>query len=242
MTHTRIALLLSSALALAVHLPAQAQDAGLAPEDAQATNSHEIVVTAQKREQLLVDVPQSISVISGDTLENQQATSFQDYLNLVPGLQLDQSTPGAGRLILRGLNTGGVASTVAVYVDETPFGSSSALVNGGVLAGDFDTFDIDRIEVLRGPQGTLYGASSLGGLLKFVTNEPDPGKFEGRARNDRRHQGRGAFLSRQRDGQHPVGRHARAAGDRILQQDRRIYRFDRHHRDIFHDPGARRCR
>lgn len=162
---------LAPAVAKAQEVPAAAADEG-----------EVIVVTAQKREQLLIDIPQSITVVSGETLENQQATSFQDYLNLVPGLQLDQSTPGAGRLILRGLNTGGVASTVAVYSDETPFGSSSALANGGVLAGDFDTFDVDRIEVLRGPQGTLYGASSLGGLLKFVTNEPDSSKFEVRGR------------------------------------------------------------
>ncbi len=157
---------------------AQPQDAPTADREA----GEEIVVTAQRRQQLLIDVPQSITVVSGETLETQQATNFQDYLNLVPGLQLDQSTPGAGRLILRGLNTGGVASTVSVYVDETPFGSSSALVNGGVLAGDFETFDVDRIEVLRGPQGTLYGASSLGGVLRFVTNEPSTAGFEGRVR------------------------------------------------------------
>jgi len=163
--------------------PALAQDK-LAQDRAPAeeTDAAVIVVTAQKREQVLLDIPQSISVVGGETLERQQATNFQDYLNRVPGLQLDQSTPGAGRLILRGLNTGGVASTVAVYVDETPYGSSSALANGGVLAGDLDTFDMARVEVLRGPQGTLYGASSLGGLLKFVTNAPDPSKFEARAR------------------------------------------------------------
>jgi iron complex outermembrane receptor protein len=134
--------------------------------------NQDIIVTAQKRAQLLIDVPQSISVITGGTLEKQQANSFQDYLKLVPGLQLDQSTPGEGRLILRGINTGGVASTVGVYMDETPFGSSSGLANGGNLAGDFDTFDLDRVEVLRGPQGTLYGASSLSGVLKFVTKLP----------------------------------------------------------------------
>ena len=80
------------------------------------------------------------------------------------------------------MNTGGVSSTVAVYVDETPFGSSTGLVNGAILAGDIDTFDMSRIEVLRGPQGTLYGASSLGGVLKFVTNEPKFGAFDLRAR------------------------------------------------------------
>jgi iron complex outermembrane recepter protein len=142
----------------------------------------EIVVTAQKRTEALIDVPLSITAVDGGTLERQQATNFQDYLKLVPGLQLSQSTPGNGRLVMRGVNTGGVASTVAVYVDETPFGSSSGLVNGAILAGDFDTFDMQRIEVLRGPQGTLYGASSLGGVLKFATNPPSTEEFESRVR------------------------------------------------------------
>lgn len=142
----------------------------------------EIIVTAQKRQQTTVDVPQSISVVSGATLEEQQASGFSDYLKLVPGLQLNQDTPGQGRLVMRGINTGGVASTVAVYLDETPFGSSSGLANGAILAADFDTFDLSRIEVLRGPQGTIYGASSLGGVLKFVTNAPDTGRTLARAR------------------------------------------------------------
>lgn len=192
MINCRTALLLSSGLAamlaaapaLAIQdAPAEGQTAAQATADTStAQQGEEIVVTAQKRPQVLLDVPQSITVVSGATLENQQATNFADYLKLVPGLQLDQSNPGEGRLILRGLNTGGVASTVAVYLDETPFGSSTGLVNGGVLAGDFDTFDVARIEVLRGPQGTLYGASSLGGLLKFVTNEPDTTQVEARGR------------------------------------------------------------
>ena len=161
---------------------ASTQDPAAATADSENEGPEVIVVTAQKRTQVLIDVPQSITVVGGDTLENLQATNFQDYLKLVPGLQLDQSNPGEGRLIIRGLNTGGVASTVATYLDETPFGSSTGLVNGGVLAGDFDVFDVARIEVLRGPQGTLYGASSLGGLMKFVTNEPNVTKVEARGR------------------------------------------------------------
>lgn len=140
----------------------------------------EIIVTAQKRTEALIDVPLSISVVDGGALERQHAANFEDYLKLVPGLQLNQDTPGSGRLVMRGINTGGIASTVAVYVDETPFGSSSGLVNGAVLAGDFDPFDMQRIEVLRGPQGTLYGASSLGGVLKFATNPPQTDRFEAR--------------------------------------------------------------
>jgi len=141
-----------------------------------------IVVTAQKVAQSLVDVPLSISVVGGSDLERVQASNIQDYVKLVPGLQLTQSTPGFGRLVLRGINTGGVASTVGVYVDETTFGSSSGLANGAILAADFDTFDIARVEVLRGPQGTLYGASSLGGVLKYVTVEPQFDSFQGRVR------------------------------------------------------------
>jgi iron complex outermembrane recepter protein len=151
-------------------------------QEAEARDPDTIVVTAQKREQDLIDVPQSVSVVSGATLERQQAVTFQDYAKLVPGLQLEQSNPGEARIVLRGINTGGVASTVSTYIDETPFGSSSGQNNGAILAGEFDTFDISRIEVLRGPQGTLYGASSLGGVVKFVTNLPSTKALEGRAR------------------------------------------------------------
>jgi outer membrane receptor protein involved in Fe transport len=167
---------LLTALALAVS-SAYAQEKEVAAEKLE-----QVVVTAQKRVQTTVDVAQSMTVVTGASLEKEQAVGFSDYLKLVPGMQLVQGTQGAGRLVLRGINTGGVASTVAVYVDETPFGSSSGLVNGAVLAGDFDTFDMSRIEVLRGPQGALYGASSLGGLLKFVTNEPRTDKFQMRVR------------------------------------------------------------
>jgi len=149
---------------------------------AEGQNIEEVIVTAQKRSEALIDVPQSVSVVDGGSLERAQATNFQDYLKLVPGLQLSQTTPGQGRLVMRGINTGGVASTVAVYVDETPFGSSSGLVNGAILAADFDPFDMQRIEVLRGPQGTLYGASSLGGVLKFATNPPNTDRAEARVR------------------------------------------------------------
>lgn len=153
-----------------------------AQEKPETTNLEEVVVTAQKVSQSIVDVPMSISVVGADDLEKAQALNIQDYARLVPGLQFTQAQPGFGRLVLRGINTGGVASTVGVYVDETTFGSSSGLANGAILAGDFDTFDVARIEVLRGPQGTLYGASSLGGVLKYVTNEPQFDSFEARVR------------------------------------------------------------
>jgi iron complex outermembrane receptor protein len=132
----------------------------------------DIVVTAQKRTQNLIDVPQSITVVTGQILDQRHATSLIDYASLVPGLSLQQQNAGETRIILRGINTGGASPTVAVYIDDTPFGSSTSQTNAAKLAGDIDPFDIERIEVLRGPQGTLYGANSLGGLLKYVTAAP----------------------------------------------------------------------
>jgi iron complex outermembrane recepter protein len=154
--------------------------------DAAATGTNSdaletIIVTAEKRAEPLKDVPMSITALSAATLDDLQARDFQDYAALVPGLSLQTSQPGLTRLTLRGQNAGGVGSTVAVYLDESPFGSSSALLNGSIITGDFDTWDLARIEVLRGPQGTLYGANSEGGLLKFVTNAPVLGSFSGAA-------------------------------------------------------------
>ncbi|GAA4748043.1 TonB-dependent receptor [Sphingomonas daechungensis] len=186
--HTsRIALLGSVAVVCAATPSvALAQDAPAAAPEAAAPapepQGDEIIITAQKRSEAILDIPQSVTVVGGDTLERQHSVTFSDYLSQVPGLSLEQSEPGVGRLVLRGVNTGGVSSTVAIYVDETPFGSSTGLVNGAILAGDFDTFDVSRIEVLRGPQGTLYGASSLGGVLKFVTNAPEFDAFHARGR------------------------------------------------------------
>jgi outer membrane receptor protein involved in Fe transport len=140
-----------------------------------------IIVTADKREEPISSVPMSVTAISGGTLDDLQARDFADYAALVPGLSLASSQPGQTRLTLRGQNAGGVGSTVGVYVDESPFGSSTALLNGSINTGDFDTWDMQRIEVLRGPQGTLYGANTEGGLLKFVTNAPVLGSFSGAA-------------------------------------------------------------
>jgi iron complex outermembrane receptor protein len=141
----------------------------------------DIVVTAQKRREALKEVPLSVTALRGEDLARRQQRSFADYASSVPGLSLESQGPGVTRVTLRGLNAGGVGSTVAIYVDESPFGSSTALLNGGSLAGDIDTWDLQRVEVLSGPQGTLYGANAQGGLIKFVANTPDTSGFEGAA-------------------------------------------------------------
>jgi outer membrane receptor protein involved in Fe transport len=168
----------ASTVAGAVALALAAAAAGA--QESAATNLNEVVVTAQKRTQALADIPMSVSVVAGEALERARATDFQDIASMVPGLSLISSQPGVTRVTLRGINTGGVASTVGIYINDVPFGSSSGLANGAILSGDIDTFDMQRVEVLRGPQGTLYGASALGGVIKYVANAPSTEGFEAR--------------------------------------------------------------
>ena len=141
----------------------------------------EIIVTATKRADLIQNVPQSISAVTGADLEHIGATQIEDYFNYVPGLNfLGNGQVGQHELSLRGITTGLSGSgTVGIYVDDVPFGSTSGFAEGGLLALDLMPFDLSRVEVLRGPQGTLYGSNALGGILKYVTNQPDSGKFEG---------------------------------------------------------------
>ncbi|HWE44568.1 MAG TPA: TonB-dependent receptor [Caulobacteraceae bacterium] len=170
-------LLACSVATCAIVTAGQAFAADAAPADAAPTTVQEVVVTANKRAEKLHDVAMGVTALGGDKLDTQQAVSFVDYAAQVPSLALQAIGPGESRLTLRGENSGGVGSTTAVYIDESPFGSSNALANGSITTGDFDTFDLQRVEVLRGPQGTLYGASTEGGLIKFVLNAPDPTRY-----------------------------------------------------------------
>jgi outer membrane receptor protein involved in Fe transport len=172
----RVSSLVPLVLAPVAAIPAAQADQAATTQPA-ATALQEIVVTAQKRAEKLHDVPMGVTAITTEELDKQQLVSLADLQSRVPGLSLTQTAPGITRLTLRGQNVGGVGSTVTTYVDDTPFGSSNALANGFGFSGDFDTWDLQRVEVLRGPQGTLYGAGSEGGLLKYVTNPPDPTKF-----------------------------------------------------------------
>jgi iron complex outermembrane recepter protein len=134
----------------------------------------EVVVTAQKRTERLIDTPQSVSVVSADDIGKMAATQFRDFANTIPGLNFSTAGAGYSQISLRGVTSGvDTNPTVGVYVDDVPYGSSTAFAYGGRLALDVGLFDLERIEVLRGPQGTLYGASTMGGLIKYVSKEPD---------------------------------------------------------------------
>jgi iron complex outermembrane recepter protein len=133
-----------------------------------------VVVTANKRVENIRDVAASISVIGERQLENLGASSLADYASLIPGLQVqDIGSPGQTSVSLRGISALSSGATVATYLDEVPVGSSGIYQGANTLMLDVLPYDISRIEVLRGPQGTLYGAGAIGGLLKYVTRAPE---------------------------------------------------------------------
>jgi len=137
-----------------------------------------VIVTAEKRAESAQNVPMSLTVLGQDQLNTLNLRNFEDIMAQVPGLSVSEADPSHPVLILRGINAGGDGATVGTYLDETPYGSSNALANGTDTAPNLDTFDMQRVEVLRGPQGTLYGAGAEGGLLKFVSNAPDATGFD----------------------------------------------------------------
>jgi outer membrane receptor for ferrienterochelin and colicin len=135
----------------------------------------EVVVTALRREQSLQEVPAAISVLGASEINAKAAEDYRDYLTTVPGVNLTEGNLGQTQVTIRGVSDGLGASRplTGIYFDETPVTQS--------FVGTFDpnVFDIDRVEVLRGPQGTLYGAASMGGTVRIITNKPDLNTLEG---------------------------------------------------------------
>ena len=172
--------------------PAIAQEA--APASAQTTDPAapataapnqglaDIVVTATKRGDINVQkVAQSIQVLTSESLQRQQIEGFADYARMIPSLSSIDQGPGQTQIVLRGVTTGRInhsqpqnKSTTGLYIDEIP-------VSSGAFNPDLALFDVERIEVLRGPQGTLYGAGAMSGAIRTLTNAPRLGKTEGLA-------------------------------------------------------------
>ncbi len=145
----------------------------------ETATTERVVVTANKREENVQEVPSSISVIDDVELDNLHATQLSDYGAYIPGLQVNSTgTPGKATISLRGLAPISSGATVATYIDETPAGSSGLYQAATNFELDLLPYDIRRVEVLRGPQGTLYGANSIGGLVKYVTLDPSLDKRE----------------------------------------------------------------
>jgi iron complex outermembrane recepter protein len=151
-----------------VAMPALAQNKPAADAD----EIKEIVITATRRDTLISDTPISIRAVSGDDLEAKGATSLADYALSVPGLSYVEIGVGGSQLTIRGIGSDAGAATVGYYLDEAPLSSAG-------FTADFANFDVERIEILRGPQGTLYGDSSMGGTLRVITKKPDYRDFGG---------------------------------------------------------------
>ena len=133
-----------------------------------------IIVTAEKRSEDIQQVPMSIGVIDESQLENLHATQLADYAGYIPGFTVvNGGSPGQAMLGIRGITPLSAGSTVATYIDETPLGTSSNYGGGSTDVLDLLPYDFQSVEVLRGPQGTLYGAVALGGVLRYVTKQPD---------------------------------------------------------------------
>jgi len=132
-----------------------------------------VVITAQKREEPLESVPIPVSVLNAPALAHQSLFRVQDYASQVPGLTVTPNEfNGSSTIAIRGIISGDVNNpTVGATLDDVALGSSTS-IGGGYVIPDLDPSDLDRVEILRGPQGTLYGATSIGGILKYVTAEP----------------------------------------------------------------------
>ncbi len=141
----------------------------------------EVLVTASKRSSGVSqhDIGTAVSVLNMETLEATGIVNIDAIVPLVPGLNIESFGPGDSEFIIRGINAAG-ESTVGVYFDESPI-TGRFVEDGGGKNAPLKLVDIERIEVLKGPQGTLFGANSMGGTIRIITNKPNLQAFEGRA-------------------------------------------------------------
>ncbi len=148
--------------------------AGATGRDPSRLSLEEIVVTATRRSVNVQDLAMSVRALSYRQLQEIGADDFADYVNLVPGLNYSERGPGESRIIIRGVASNTGVSTVGLYLDELP-------VQDQGRNPDSKLFDVERIEVLRGPQGTLYGEGAMGGAIRIITNKADPSGFDAAA-------------------------------------------------------------
>ncbi len=161
----------------AVQVMAQSAGAG-GTTTASDTELETIIVTATRRSESAQNVGGQITALTSGYLDTINARDFNDFANFVPGLSFSNSGQSTNLVIIRGITTGDqLSSSVGIYVDDVPIGASTS--NGvGYQSLNIATYDLSRVEVLNGPQGTLYGATSLGGTIRYVTTPPDLNNFD----------------------------------------------------------------
>lgn len=160
---------------------AWSQDVGTSNPDSDETKSFEtVIVTAQKRAESIQDVPVAVSALTESVLEDAGAKNLAEYARLVPGLVVSPSQfNGGGTPLLRGIASSAGEATVGYYIDDSPIQVRTTLFGSGA---DIKLFDLSRIEVLRGPQGTLYGSGSMGGTIRLITAQPSLTSTSGKLR------------------------------------------------------------
>ena len=151
----------------------QSPSQGASTDTSSATGIPEIIVTATKRETGLQETPLSISAVTGASLADSGVQDLSHLTQSVPGLVFEDDGPAATRVTIRGIRSVG-EPTVGLYYDETPVSGAIGSANdAGGSTPLAKLFDVQRVEVLRGPQGTLYGSGSMGGTLRVIFNKPD---------------------------------------------------------------------
>jgi outer membrane receptor protein involved in Fe transport len=174
------------ALSLAMSFnPTGSRTAGAATDNAAADSGaglEEIVVTAQKRSENIKNIPISISALSGYELQQRRIADYDDIARSVPGVSFNSlgASEGLDNISIRGISSTSGSATVGLYLDDV----SITVKNFFDGSSQPKLFDLDRIEVLRGPQGTLYGASAMGGTIRFVTKAPDLENYSGEFTSD----------------------------------------------------------
>lgn len=171
-------LLLAGGAAVLCAAPVAAQDAAETPAT-DASEGNVIIVTATKRDTRIQDVPFSINALTQEDIQRSGAVTLEDLSRNVAGLTIQNLGPGQSQVSVRGISAGqvvrdqpGVKEQVGVYLDES-------VISLSLFTPDLDLFDLNRVETLRGPQGTLFGSGSVGGTIRYITNQPRLGVTEG---------------------------------------------------------------
>src|SRR5579871_2484724 len=163
-------------MAASFDLSAQSTD----PTD---SSVEEVVITAQKRVSTVQDTPISIAAVSGDEITARGVASLATLAEGTPGVSLKTEGPSQTEIEMRGLtSSGGNSATVGFYLDDMPLAGPASAQNGHVVI-DPDLYDLNRIEILRGPQGTLFGSGSMGGTVRLITNQPSLSQLQSTAQS-----------------------------------------------------------
>lgn len=182
-----------------------------------------VVVTATRRREPVREVPMQIDTVSAATLQNAGASTLRDYVETLPGVAVNSKGSAAqGEIVIRGVTTGSqISNSVGVYLDDAAVSTTGATSASARFPLGLGLLDLHHIEVLRGPQGTLYGAGSMGGVLRYVTNVPNTSEFSATARGDLSATGRNGGTNSSVGGVINIPLSSEAAGLRLAAFDER---------------------